>query len=222
VAGGTTGRKGAEMKEELVTALVKLERDKVLGMVTQRIEAGEDPLGILEDCRQGMTAVGDLFQQGDYFLAELLLSAEIFKGAVAILQPRLAGARPSKSPAKVVLATLRGDIHDLGKNILATLLQAQGFEVHDLGVDVPAPAVLDKVKEVRPDFVGFSALITTAFAAMKEAADLLQQAGVRDGLKLMIGGGVTTPLVKDYVGADFQTLDAMEGVNYCLNVVGGR
>jgi len=222
VASGITGRKGAEMKEELVAALVKLERDEVLGMVTQRIEAGEDPLGILEDCRQGMTAVGDLFQQGDYFLAELLLSAEIFKGAVAILQPHLAKSHSSQLRAKVVLATLKGDIHDLGKNILATLLQAQGFEVHDLGVDVPPPLVLEKVKEIRPEFVGFSALITTAFASMKEAADLLQQAGLRNGLKLMIGGGVTTPIVKDYVGADFQTLDAMEGVNYCLNVVGGR
>ncbi|RLC95098.1 MAG: cobalamin-binding protein [Chloroflexi bacterium] len=210
------------MKEELVAALVKLERDEVLGMVTQRIEAGEDPLGILEDCRQGMTAVGDLLQQGDYFLAELLLSAEIFKGAVAILQPHLAKSHSSQLRAKVVLATLKGDIHDLGKNILATLLQAQGFEVHDLGVDVPPPLVLEKVKEIRPEFVGFSALITTAFASMKEAADLLQQAGLRNGLKLMIGGGVTTPIVKDYVGADFQTLDAMEGVNYCLNVVGGR
>ena len=210
------------MSEELSKALVELESDEVLEAVKSRAERGEDPIHILEECRRGMTMVGDRFQRGEYFLAELLLSAEIFKGAVAILQPYLAKARPSKPLGKVLLATLKGDIHDLGKNIVATLLQAYGFDVHDLGVDVPPSLVVEKVREVRPDFVGFSALITTAFASMKEAAEILQQAGLRDHLKIMIGGGVTTPMTKDYVGADFQTLDAMDGVTYCMKVLGGK
>jgi len=186
------------MSEELSMALVELKRDEVVEAVKSRAEKGE------------------------YFLAELLLSAEIFKGAVAILEPYLAKAHPPKPLGKVVLATLRGDIHDLGKNIVATLLQARGFEVHDLGVDVPPSLVVEKVKEIRPEFVGFSVLITTAFASMKEAAEMLKETGLREQLKLMIGGGVTTPVVREYVGADFQTLDAMEGVAYCMKVVGGK
>jgi len=168
-----------------------------------------------------MTVVGDLFQKGDYYLAELILSGEIFKESMSVLQPYLAKARPSRPVGKVTLATLRGDIHDLGKNILGTLLRAHGFEVQDLGVDVPPVRVLESVKENTPDFVGFSALITTAFASMKETVDMLGENGFRDKLRVMVGGGVTTPTVKDYVGADFQTTDAMEGVAYCLRAVKG-
>jgi len=210
------------MSEGLSKALVELERDEVIKAVKGRVEKDEDPVGILEQCRQGMTIVGQRFQKGDYFLAELMLSAEIFKEAVAILKPYLAKARPSKPLGKVLLATLKGDIHDLGKNIVATLLRARGFEVYDLGVDVAPALVVERVEEIRPEFVGFSVLITTAFPSMKEAADMLADAGLRDQLKLMAGGGVTTSMVKDYIGADFQTTDAMEGVAYCLKVVGGR
>ena len=202
--------------------IVELKRDEVARVVKSRLEKGDDPIQILDECRQGMTKIGDRFQQGDYFLAELLLSAEIFKASVSILQPYLARARPSKPLGKITLATLRGDIHDLGKNILATLLEAHGLEVQDLGVDVPPDRVVENVKETRPDFVGFSALITTAFDSMKEAADMLVEAGLRDQVKIMIGGGVTTTMVKDYVGADFQTTDAMQGVTYCLKARGGQ
>jgi len=210
------------MSEELSMAIVELKRDEAVQAVRSRLEKGEEPLRILEECRHGMSTVGERFQKGDYFLAELMLSAEIFKEAMKILQPHLARLRPEKPLARVVLATLQGDIHNLGKDIVATLLQAHGFEVHDLGVDVPPSRVLVEVKKVKPRFVGFSALITTAFPSMKEAARMLQEAGLRKNTKLMIGGGVTTPMTRDYVGADFQTLDAMEGVAYCLNVIGGK
>jgi methylmalonyl-CoA mutase cobalamin-binding domain/chain len=217
-----TTQKGMKMSEELSMALVELKRDKVAEAVKSRAKKGEDPVRILEECRQGMSIVGERFQKGEYFLAELLLSAEIFKEAVAILQPYLAKHRPSKPLGKVILATMKGDIHDLGKNIVATLLRAQGFEVYDLGVDVDPAVVVKKVKETRPEFVGFSALITTAFDSMKEAAEMLAEAGLRDNLKLMVGGGVTTPMVRDYVGADFQTTDAMEGVAYCMKIIRGK
>jgi methanogenic corrinoid protein MtbC1 len=105
---------------------------------------------------------------------------------------------------------------------MATLLEAHGFEVHDLGVDVPPSLVLAKVREIKPQFVGFSALITTAFPYMKEAAEMMREAGLRQEIKLMIGGGVTTAMTKEYVGADFQTTDAMEGVAYCLKEMEGR
>jgi len=210
------------MSEELSTALVELRRDEAVEIVRSKIDGGEDPIQILEECRRGMTIVGDRFQKGEYFLAELMLSAEIFKGAVAILEPYLASASESEPLGKVLLATLRGDIHDLGKNILATLLKSQGFEVHDLGVDVAPGLVVEKVRETGPDFVGFSVLITTAFDSMKQAAEMLHEAGLREQFKLMIGGGVTTSVVRDHVGADFQTTDATEGVAYCIDVMRGR
>jgi len=210
------------MNSDLATAIIELRRDEVLAEVKRRTAEGQDPLRILEECRQGMTTVGECFQKGDYFLAELMLSAEIFKEAMAILQPQLAKSRPNKPLAKVVLATLKGDIHNLGKDIMAILLEAHGFEVHDLGVDVPPSLVLAKVKEIRPQFVGFSALITTAFPNMREAVEMMSEAGLRQEVKVMIGGGVTTATTREYVGADFQTTDAMEGVAYCLKETEGR
>ncbi len=210
------------MSEELAMAIVELKRDEVLDAVKSRAGKGEDPLQILEECRQGMIIVGERFQKGDYYLAELMLSAEILKGVTAILDPYLAKSRPPEPVGKMVLATLKGDIHDLGKNLFASLLKSRGFEVHDLGVDVAPALVVEKVKEVKPEFVGFSALLTTAFAGMKESTEMLVEAGLRNQLELMIGGGVTTPAVRDYVGADFQTVDAMEGVAYCMKSIGGK
>jgi len=204
------------MSEDLSLALVELKRDAVVELVTGRAARGEDPLAILDECQRGMRIVGERFQAGDYYLSELLLSAEIFKAAAAILAPYLTKAGLRQPLGTVVLATMRGDIHDLGKNILATLLRAHAFEVHDLGVDVVPSFLVEKVKEIRPDFVGLSVLLTTAFGGMKETAELLVQAGLRNQLTLLIGGGVTTPAVKEFVGADFQTLDATEGVAYCI------
>ncbi|TET12699.1 MAG: hypothetical protein E3J81_10335 [Dehalococcoidia bacterium] len=210
------------MPEELGIALVELERDKVEEAVKSKAEKGESPIQILEECRRGMIIVGERFQRGDYYLAELMLAAEILNGVTAILEPYMANVRPSESLGKMVLATPKGDIHDLGKNIFASLLKAHGFEVHDLGVDVDPSLIVAKATEVRPDFIGLSVLITPTFASMKQTADMLEEAGLRSQSKLMIGGGVTTPAVRDYVGADFQTLDATEGVDYCIKVKKGR
>lgn len=207
------------MTEGLLEALVDFRKEEVIETVKSRAEKGEDPLQILDECRRGMTIVGERYQKGDYFLAELMLSAEIFKGAVAILEPYLSKLQTPQPLGNVVLATLQGDIHDLGKNILATMLKSQGFIIHDLGVDVSPNTVIDKVRETKPDFVGFSALITTAFDSMQQTAIMLREAGLREQFKLMVGGGVTTPAVKEYVGADFQTTDATEGVAYCIEVM---
>jgi len=204
------------MEVELAKAIVNLDRDGAVAAARQLIESGSDPLAVLEQARAGMTSVGERFEEGGYFLSELILSAGIFKGVVRILEPHLAGLRPPKPPGTIVLATMEGDIHDLGKNLFATLLRAHGFRVHDLGVDVAPADLAEKVEGLAPDFVGFSALLTTAFKSMKEAADRLSQTGFRNRIKLLVGGGVTTPAVSRYVGADFQSKDAMRGVAYCL------
>jgi methanogenic corrinoid protein MtbC1 len=208
------------MSEKLSIGILELKRDEVVEAVRGSVQQGADPIGILEECRRGMSLVGERFQNGEYFLAELLLAAEIFKEATALLEPHVATAGTSEPLGKVLLATMKGDIHDLGKNIVATLLRAYGFDVYDLGVDVPAAALVERVEEIKPEFVGFSALLTTAFASMKEATHLLVQARLRHRIKLLVGGGVTSPAVKEYVGADFQTVDAMEGVVYCLGIAG--
>jgi methanogenic corrinoid protein MtbC1 len=210
------------MFEEMALAIVELERDKALSLAESRSKKGESPLQILEECRHGMSIIGERYQKGEYFLAELMLSADIFKEVTAILEPQLAKVRPPKPAGKIVLATLKGDIHDLGKNLFGSLVKIRGFEVYDLGVDVAPALVVEKVKEVKPNFLGFSALITTAFTCMKEATEMLDEAGLRSQFKVMVGGGVTTPTVRDYVGADFQTTDAMEGVAYCLKMTGGK
>jgi methanogenic corrinoid protein MtbC1 len=209
------------MRRELCTAIVALARDEVAEAVGRRLERGDDPLEILAECRAGMSAVGQRFHAGDYYLSELLLSAEIFKAAAAQIEPHLSTALRSQPAGSVVLATMRGDIHDLGKNLLATLLRAHAFEVHDLGVNVAPAALLAKVEEVGPDFVGLSALITTSFQSMKEACQLIEKAGLRGSLEVLVGGGVTTPELMEWVGADFQTLDAASGVAYCVDKMGG-
>jgi methanogenic corrinoid protein MtbC1 len=204
------------MTEDVCAAIAGLKRDQVVETVRRRVEEGEDPKRILDECRRGMEVVGERYERGDYFLAELLLAGEIFKEVTVALEPHIAREHMPELSGKVVLATLRGDIHDLGKNIFAVLLKSQGFEVHDMGVDVDPSTAVDKVKEVGPDFVGFSVLMTSGFGSVKDAAELLKREGLRDKLKLMIGGGVTNAIVKEFVGADFQTVDAAEGVRYCI------
>jgi len=207
------------MTADLANAIVELDRDAVGGLVREMLEAGRASTDILDECRKGMTIVGERFQEGEYFLAELIISAELFKQAVTVLEPHLPSVSEETSKGTVVLATMRGDIHDLGKNLLTTLLCAHGFEVHDLGVNVEPATFVAAVQAIEPDIVGFSSLITTSFESTKRAIEELGELGVRGNLKVMVGGGVTTPEYGDYVGADFQTLDATAGVVYCLEAV---
>ncbi len=207
------------MLEDLNIGFVELRKDEILESINFRLERGDGVLGILEDARKAMTVVGDKFQEGELFLAEMMLAAAIFNDIITILQPYLDKVRPPEPIGKVLLATPKGDIHDLGKNIFATLLEGQGFDVVDLGVDVEPGLIVEKAIEVKPDFVGFSALITSAFANMKATADLFIEQNLRDSFQLMVGGGVTNLTLKEHIGADFQTIDAMEGVNFCLNMI---
>ncbi|MCP4764361.1 MAG: cobalamin-binding protein [archaeon] len=210
------------MSIDLSKAIEELNRDEALDAVKSRVEKGEDPVKILDDCQKGIIQVGELFQKREYFLAELMLSGELFGEIMEILKPHLAKAQQSEPKGKVVLATLKGDIHDLGKNIYSIMLTAQGFEVHDLGVDVDPNIAVEEIKKIKPQFVGFSALITSAFDSMKKVVDQLEKAGLRNEFYLMVGGGVTTKEVKDFINADFQTRDAMEGVDYCLKIIEER
>jgi 5-methyltetrahydrofolate--homocysteine methyltransferase len=207
------------MLSSLTRNLIELERDKVLSEVNERLTQGEDPMGIFNECKRGMELIGEKYKNKEYFLAELMLSGDLFKEVSELIEPYLVGGiEEGNIKGKIILVTMQGDIHDLGKKILATLLKLEGFKVYDLGVDINPDIVIEKVKEIQPDFLGFSALLTTTFDPMKYVVDKLKEAGFRDQLKILVGGGITTALVKDYIGADFQTLDGMEGVQYCLDI----
>jgi len=211
------------MTSNLTNNLIELEHDKVLAEVKERLSQGEDPMKIFSECKNGMELVGERYKNKEYFLAELMLSGELFRESMELIEPYL-GEKKTEGDikGKIILATLQGDIHDLGKNILATLLKLEDIKVYDLGVDVSPDIVVEKVKEIQPDFLGFSSLLTITFDPMKKVIDKLKEAGLRDKLKIMVGGGITTTLVKDYIGADFQTIDAMEGVQYCLEIIKAR
>ncbi len=211
------------MTSDLTNNLIELEREKVLSEVKERLNQNEDPMKIFEECKQGMELVGEKYKKKEYFLAELMLSGDLFREAMELIEPYLGEKKVEGDiKGKILLATIQGDIHDLGKNILATLLKLEGFKVYDLGVDVNPDIIVEKVKEIQPDFLGFSSLLTITFDPMKEVIDKLKEVGLRDKLKILVGGGITTPLVKDYTGADFQTIDAMEGVQYCLEIIRTR
>lgn len=203
----------------LSDSLVALRMDDAVAEARLRVDGGEDPAAIIRDCREGMEIVGERFKEGEFFLAELVLTGQIFDRVMEVLEPHILSAGDQDTLARVVLATPKGDIHDLGKNIVATTLRSAGFEVHDLGVDVDPDVIIDSVRSLKPQFVGFSALLTTTLPALKRTVDVLTEEGLRPGFKLLIGGGVTTPHFREHIGADLQTLDVMEGVDYCLATV---
>ena len=207
------------MGSNLADAIADLEEQEVLKMVAQRLEAGDEPLSLVEQLRQGMNIVGERYKNKEYFLSELIMASEIFKEAAAVIEPRLTKDSTPEVLGKVVVGTAQGDIHEIGKNILAVLLRSAGFEVHDLGVDVAPQTFLHELKETQAPLLGISGLITPSFEPMKETVQALENAGLREKVKVIIGGGVTTEWVRQYVGADAQTLDAMEGVDLCRKFV---
>ncbi len=209
------------MSRSLLDLIVELEENAALEKVKEAVAEGKDPLAIVEECRQGLQVVGERYDQGEYFLSELIVGAEIFKQAVASLSPAILGGRADASRlGKVVVGTVRGDIHDLGKNVVIALLSASGFEVHDLGVDVPVERFVEKVREVQPSVVAMSALLTLSFDAMKETIQALADAGLRKELGIMIGGGPVDENVREYVGADEYGRNAAQAVVIAKRLAG--
>ena len=204
---------------ELAEALANLEEDNVNEIVKKRLDAGEDPLSILDECRQGMDIVGERYKAGDYFLSELIVSGEIFKESMKLIEPNLKADQDSSQAAKVVLGTVKGDIHNIGKDIVTILLKGAGFEVYDLGIDVPPQAFVDKLKETGARILGMSGLLTPSFDSMKETVESVKEAGLRDEVKIVIGGGVVTEIVQRHTGADAFTDDGLEGVDICKRFV---
>ena len=210
-----------DLKGEIARAVADLRYDDVMKMVDRATRDGMDPLLILNDCRAGMDRVGELYSTGEYYLSELIMSANLFKNVMAIVEPLLLEGQLDSSLGTVVISTPKGDIHDIGKNIVATMFKVAGFSVLDLGVDVAPEIIVDTVAETDTRVVAMSALITPTFQSMKKVVDLLKERNMRAGRYVIIGGAPTTGAVRDYVGADAWTLDPQEGVNWCRDFVEG-
>jgi methylmalonyl-CoA mutase cobalamin-binding domain/chain len=206
---------------QLSKLVADLEEEKVLEIVRQRIDDGDDLLQIINECNEGMREVGERYERGEYFIAGLIMSGEIFRQVVEIVQPLLEDQMSSESSGKVLVGTVSGDIHDLGKNMLSLLLSSHGFVVIDLGVDVSAEVFAEKVIEHKPDFVGLSCLITASFTMMKNTIDALRQAAEENDLSfpIIVGGGMVDEQIKDFVGADYWMPDAMSGVRLCQDLM---
>lgn len=201
----------------LSTLIAELDEDAVLALARERIASGDDPLLLIEECNAGMREVGLKYEAGEYFVSGLIMSGEIFREVIEMVQPLLEKRSEAESSGLVLIGTVSGDIHDIGKNMLGMLLSCYGFTVIDLGVDVPALEFAQKAVEIRPDIVGLSGLITASFERMKETVSVLRERVAGTGLSfpIVIGGGMIDEQVCRYVGADYWENDAMSGVRLC-------
>jgi methanogenic corrinoid protein MtbC1 len=205
---------------DLVNTLADLKEKEALKIVEDRLNAKEDPLKILEDARHAMEIVGKRFADSEYFIPDLVYSGEILKAITEMVKPKLTKTAETKKLGKVVFGTVAGDIHDIGKNIAVFMLDVNGFEVHDLGVDVPAQKFIDKIKESGAPIVGLSGFLTLSYDSMKKTVDAMKAAGLRDKVKVMIGGGQITEEVRKYTGADAYGKNAMAGVSLAKKWIG--
>jgi 5-methyltetrahydrofolate--homocysteine methyltransferase len=198
---------------ELSTLLADLKEQEALDAVKKMLGDRMDPMQILAEAREGMQVVGHRFGNGEYFIPDLIYSGEILKGIAQMVEPYIKDSgTEAKKIGKVIIATVAGDIHDIGKDLVVFMLDISGFEVYDLGIDVPVQTIVNKIKETGATVVGLSGFLTLAFDAMKETIDAIKSAGLRDNLKVMIGGGQIDEEVRKYTGADAYGKDAMAAV----------
>lgn len=213
-----------EQERQLVEWLADMREDEALDLAKKMLlEEGADPLRVLELCRNAMDIVGKRFETGDYFLPELVLAGEMLDTIGAIAKPLIKHA-PGEAPkklGKILIGTVHGDLHDIGKNIVTFMLDINGFEVKDIGIDVPADTFIAEIEAYRPDVVGLSGFLTLAFNSMKETIEAIDGAGLRNSLKIMIGGGQIDETVRSYTGADAFGINAVEAVSLCRNWLGG-
>lgn len=202
------------MLEQLVRGLAALEEHEVADIVRQELQQGTEALAILKACQQGMAVVGERFEQGEYFVSDLMMAGEIFKQVGEMLAPRLQSVEHTDGGA-VIVGTVKGDIHDIGKDIVVNMLRSANYDVTDLGVDVPPAAFLDALIDTGATVVGMSGLLTLAFGAMTETVAAIEQAGLRDSVRIMIGGGPIDGRVCENVGADDWGADAQAAIRLC-------
>jgi len=207
-----------ECFEELESSIENLDKEAAVEATKKALKMGLDPIEIIEKgLAKGLREVGRRFEQGELFIVELIAAAEAMKAAMEILEPEILKRKTKREVSgKVVLGTVAGDIHDIGKNIVASLLTAAGFEVYDLGKDVPAEKFIEKAKEVNADVIGASALLTTTVPVQKDLADAIKRSGLN--VKYVVGGAAVTPQWAEEIGAAYAE-DASSAVEVIKNLV---
>ena len=210
-----------EARARLVLKISDLKEYDVLALVNERVERGGNPLLIVEDCQEGLRQVGERYERREYYLSGLIMAGEIFREVMEILQPLIQSHFEHNATGTILLGTVRGDIHDIGKNSLSMLLTSYGFTVVDLGVDVPQAEFLLKAIQIKPDIIGLSGLLTSSFDPMRETILLIRNSGERgvSNLPIVIGGNQLNEQVCQYVGADYWVTDAMTGVRLCQQLM---
>jgi 5-methyltetrahydrofolate--homocysteine methyltransferase len=201
--------------EKITTAMADMLEDELLALTDKYLADGKDPAAILDAYQAGMTEVGKRFEAGEYFVSELILAGEMMNAGSEKIKPFLKGAA-SAGPVKgrVLIATVEGDIHDIGKNIAGTIMELAGYEVKNLGEDVKTADIVSEVKSWKPKLLGLSGLLTLAYDPMKAVVDQLKEAGLRDSVKVLLGGSQIDDHILKYVGADVYANDAMTNVSY--------
>jgi len=198
---------------DFITEIVELNEDSVKELLKKRLESNEDPLKIMDDVKGAMRIIGEKFSNKEYFLPELIMSGEILRDIFEVLGPKLKESQiTEEKKGRVLLGTVAGDIHDIGKDVVRFMLDANGFEVLDLGIDVPAEKFIESIKEFKPQVVALSGFLTLAFDSMKEIIKKFEEAGLRDSVKIMIGGGTIDKDIVEYVSADAYGESAVEAV----------
>ena len=208
----------------LTEALGNLEEEKVLSMLRDFVAKGPteaEAQEAISACQDGMEIVGDLFEKNDYFIGDLIFAGELLTEAMNVLKPVI-GSKSAEKAGKIVLGTVHGDVHNIGKNIFKSMAEAAGFDVYDLGIDVPVSAFVEKTREVQPDIVGLSGVLTMAINSMKDTVDGLKEAGLRNTVKVTIGGACASREAMAVSGADAWSTNAAEAVKVCLDWVGKR
>jgi methanogenic corrinoid protein MtbC1 len=200
------------MKDRLVSAISDMQEEEALRLTREMLDTGTDPQEILDASREAMAIVGSRYERKEYFLPELIIAGDLLKEIAALVKPRLKAHGSSKVLGKVLLGTVAGDIHDIGKDVVGFMLDVNNFEVHDIGVDVPADVFVQKIREFKPEVVGMSGFLTQAFDQMKRTVGAIQEAGLRGTVKVMIGGAIMDASVAQYVGADAYGADATAAV----------
>jgi len=206
---------------DFITEIVELNENKVNELVKSRLLNNDDPLKIMDDVKEAMKIIGDKFSKKEYFLPELIMSGEILRQIFEELGPKLKESQQAgKLKGKVILGTVAGDIHDIGKDVVKFMLDANGFDVLDLGVDVPADKFIESIKEFKPKVLALSGFLTLAYDSMKEIIEKLKNAGLRENVNIMIGGGTVDERIVEYVGADAYGQTAVDAVNLATKWTG--
>jgi methanogenic corrinoid protein MtbC1 len=209
------------MSEKLVEAIVNMKEEEALSITNELVEGGEDPMKILDLCREAVGEVGKRFEAGTYFLPELIMAGEMMTKISGIVKPLIQETTESKKGGKVLIGTVEGDIHDIGKDIVTFMLDVNGYNVLDLGIDIPPAKFVEAIKDFQPQVVGLSGFLTLAFDSMAATVKAIKEAGLRDKVKIMIGGGQIDEVIKEYTGADAYGLDAVAAVNLTKGWIGG-